>query len=326
MLKKAMIMAAGVGSRLGALSNFVPKPLVPLANIPAMDILVNHLKSFGINDIIANTFYKAEQIKSHYKNTNITFITENELSGTAGGVKKCQFFFNENEDFIVMSGDGLSDIDINDAYLSHKNSHATATIVVKEVEQKEVSKYGIIVPDKNGYVFSFQEKPSITDAKSNLANTGIYIFSYEIFKYIPQNTFYDFAKNVFPLLLSEGEKINTYIHKGYWSDIGSIEQYKQSNIDIISHKVKVHLPYIRQSNNGLYVSENPYNTEFIGCNSVGLNCVFGKNCTIKNSVLWDNIQVKDNVTIENSIILSDTIVSNSVRDEIITQEKVEVSV
>ena len=152
MLKKAMIMAAGVGSRLGALTNIVPKPLVPLANTPAMDILINHIQSF----------------------------------------------FDKDEDFIILSGDGLTDLDIEKAYFSHKKSNAIATIVAKEVEHNEVSKYGIIVTDENGFVESFQEKPPTREAKSNLANTGIYIFNYKIFNYIPSNTFYDFAKNVFP--------------------------------------------------------------------------------------------------------------------------------
>ena len=241
MLKKAMIMAAGVGSRLEPLSSVVPKPLVPLTNIPTMDILVNHLKSFGITDVIANTYHKAEVIQNHYNKDNLginfKFVKETELSGTAGGVKKCQFFFDENQDFIIMSGDGLTDINITAAYEAHKKSGSIVTIITKDVEHKEVSKYGIIVPDKNGFVESFQEKPSIEEAKSNLANTGIYIFNYEIFKYIPENTFYDFAKNVFPSILSAGIKINTYNHYGYWSDIGSITQYKQSNSDIIEGKV-----------------------------------------------------------------------------------------
>ena len=156
MLTKAMIMAAGVGSRLEPMSSVVPKPLVPLANIPTMDILVGHLQTCGIKDVIANTYFKAEQLQEHYRkhnfSLNINFIKEDELSGTAGGVKKCQFFFDENQDFIVMSGDGLTDIDIQKAYQAHKHSGAIATIVAKEVEHKEVHKYGIIVTDRNGFV------------------------------------------------------------------------------------------------------------------------------------------------------------------------------
>ncbi len=326
MIKKAMIMAAGVGSRLGLLSDIVPKPLVPLANIPVLDIILKHLSSFGINDVIANTFFKAEYIQSHCVNNNyginFNYIQENELSGTAGGLKKCQFFFENEDDFIVMSGDGLSDIDINSAYNSHKLSGAIATIVTKEVHHSEVSKYGIIVPDKNGLVKSFQEKPNINEAKSNLANTGIYIFKYEIFNYIPKDTFFDFAKNVFVSLMENNIKINTYNHNGYWSDIGSIEQYKQSNRDILDNLIKCIEPKnLIKLNAGKYIKDEntiiSNSSKFEGNSIIGKNCIIGQNSMIKNSILWDNIEVKDNVKINNSIVLPNTIVSTSAENEII---------
>ena len=328
MLKKAMIMAAGVGSRLEPLSSVVPKPLVPLANMPTMDILVRHLASFGIKNIIANTYHKAEAIKEHYKTCNIVdieFITEVELSGTAGGVKKCQFFFDKDDDFIIMSGDGLTDINIKEAYESHKKSNAIVTIVAKDVPHKEVSKYGIIVPDSDGYVESFQEKPSLEDAKSNLANTGIYIFNYEIFNFIPENTFYDFAKNVFPSIMANGLKINTYIHTGYWSDIGSLDVYHQSNIDLLNQAIRTYQPTVIKTLNGQYtVGENTViSSDTIVENDciIGKNCKFGKNTLVKNSIIWDNVDIADNVVIENSIILSDTVIDKSVKNQIISTEK-----
>lgn len=333
MLTKAMIMAAGVGSRLEPLSSIVPKPLVPVANIPVMDILVKHLASNGVKDIIANTHHKAEYIQNHFKennfNINIQFIKEEKLSGTAGGVRKCRFFFDEGQDFIVMSGDGLSDINIKEAYNSHKKSGSPVTIVAKEIEHKEVHKYGIIVADKNGFVTSFQEKPSLKEAKSNLANTGIYIFNYKIFDFIPENTFYDFAKNVFPSILNSEIKINTYIHKGYWSDIGSIEQYKQSNIDVINKKIgSVNVNAIL-SGSSKYVCKDILlmgnNCILEGNNVFGRNCRIGNNSRIINSVIWDNVDIEDNVTVENSIILPNITVGKSVYNDVIsehTKEKV----
>ncbi len=327
MLKKAMIMAAGVGSRLEALSNALPKPLVPLANIPAMDILIEHLSSFGINNIIANTYYKSEIIQNHYRNSRfcIDFISENELSGTAGGLKKCQFFFNRGEDFIVMSGDGLSDIDIDKAYESHKKSNAIATIVLKEVEKCKVNIYGIVVRDESGYVKSFQEKPKIEDAKSTLANTGIYIFNYKIFDYIPEFTFYDFAKNVFPNLLKSGEKINTFILDGYWSDIGSIEQYKKSNFDILNNNIKSLKVKTVESDKGIYIAGNNFEksagAEIIGNCIFGNNCKIGKNSKIINSVIWNNVSIADNVEINDCIILNNIHLEESANSEIVAFNK-----
>ncbi len=329
MLKKAMIMAAGVGSRLGPLSNIVPKPLVPVANVPVMALLAKHLLSHGITNIAANTHYKSEQIINYFSKhdfgINFKFIKEEKLSGTAGGVKKCQFFFDRNEDFIVMSGDGLTDIDIYKAYECHKKSQSVATIVIKEVQNSEIHKYGIVVPDNKGFVLSFQEKPSINEAKSNLANTGIYIFHYDIFSYIPADTFFDFAKNVFPMLIQNNIPVNTYVSEGYWSDIGSIEQYKKSNIELLDGIVSSYIPEVHNAKNGRYISGGNFksglNSEFIGRCVIGNNCTVGLNSKIINSILWDNIIIKDNVTVENSIILPDTIVSESCLNTIIESKQ-----
>lgn len=334
MLTKAMIMAAGVGSRLEALSDMLPKPIVPLVNIPAMDIIVRHLSSFGIKKIIANTYYKADDIKNRYTNNkfgvDFAFIKENELSGTAGGVKKSQFFFDKNEDFIVMSGDGLCDIDINKAYESHIKSGALATIVLKEVNSDMVNLYGIVVPEERGYVKSFQEKPNAQEAKSNLANTGIYIFNYRIFDFIPENTFFDFAKNVFPLLMQNGEQINTFIMDGYWSDIGSIEQYKLSNFDILNKKLRNFIPDVKKSKTGIYCAGD--NSVIEDGAIITGTCVFGKNCRIEkgakiiNSVLWDNVYVKSGAVIENSIVLNDSEIIDNIKDTVYTEQKTAISV
>lgn len=198
---KAMIMAAGMGSRLEPITLIMPKPLIPVVNRPLMDILLGQLHSIGIKDVISNTYYLSNQIIDRYKKNNLginfNYIKETELSGTAGGMKKCQYFFDEGEDFVVMSGDVLTNADIKNAIKHHKESGAIATIGVKQVPHEKVSHFGVVVTDKDGYITEFQEKPSVEEAKSNLINTGIYVFNYRIFDYIPENTFYDFAKMYF---------------------------------------------------------------------------------------------------------------------------------
>lgn len=331
MLKKSMIMAAGVGSRLGILSDVLPKPLVPLVNKAAMDLIINHLYSFGIEKFIANTYYKAECIENHYKDNKDIFLNrEKELSGTAGGVKKCQNFFTHNEDFIVMSADGLCDIDVSKLYDSHIKSGAIATIVLKEVSIEKIPMYGIVVPDEHNFVNSFQEKPEAKDAKSNLANTGIYIFNYRIFDYIPENEFYDFAKNVFPSMLAKGEKINTYLHNGYWSDIGSIDQYKESHFDILNKKIDNYQPEIYKTEFGQYAKGKGFQIDessvIYGNCSFGNNCVIGKNVKIINSILWDNVTVKEGTVIDNSIILSGATISGGVKNTIISAKEESISI
>lgn len=319
---KAMVMSAGMGSRLEPLTLQVPKPLVPVCNRPVMDILFERLANIGIKDVICNTYYLSEQIIERYKANNLginfNHITEETLSGTAGGLKKCQFFFNEGEDFVVLSADGLTNADILTGINVHKNSGAIATIGVKQVNHDEVPNFGVVVTDKDGFITEFQEKPSIEEAKSDCINTGIYIFNYKIFDYIPDNTFYYFAKNVFPKLLAE-RQINTFIINDYWSDIGTLEQYKQSILDVFNGICSFKHDSIIYTDTGAYISSSsiPKNVKFIGNSTIGNNCKIGENVTIENSIIWDNVRIANNLHIKNSIIASDEVVACNINNKVI---------
>lgn len=320
MIKKAMVMAAGIGSRLDPLTQKIPKPLVPVLNKPVMDILLQKLKDYGVEKVIANTHYLAEQIQNRYtKNSPVDihfdYIHEETLSGTAGGVKKCEFFFDDVEDFIVVSADGLHDADLDKIVKSHKESGCIATMAISAVDHAEVCHFGVVVPTKEHYVSEFQEKPSIEEAKSNYINTGIYVFNKRIFDFIPKGEKYDFAKNVFPRLLEAGEKINTYRIYSYWSDIGTIEQYIQSNIDALSKKVLIKDPNIIRKYDSVYViGENtklPEDTSLLNNVVIGKNCTIGKNVKMENVILWDNVTVADNVTLKNVVCANNTTIKSS---------------
>lgn len=325
---KAMVMSAGIGSRLEPLTLDVPKPLIPVANKPVMDILFENLAYVGITDVICNTYYLAEQIIKRYKNNklgiNFNYITEETLSGTAGGVKKCQFFFDKNEPFLVLSADGLTNADIQKGIEIHKNSNAIATIGIKQIKKEEVSNFGVVVTDKNGFITEFQEKPSVKDAKSNFINTGIYIFDYKIFDYIPENTFYDFAKNVFPKLLAE-HAINTFEIKDYWSDIGTLEQYKQSCQDVFDGKCIINNVSIKQTRNGAYISATDKldaSLNFIGNSIIGKNVKIGKHAIIENSIIWDNVTIAEGIVIKNCVIGANCTISASISEEIIKSDSI----
>ncbi len=319
---KAMIMAAGVGSRLDPLTQMVPKPLVPIANKPVMDILLEYLAKIGVRSVISNTHYLADKIIERYSNNsfgiNFNYIKEETLSGTAGGLKKCQYFFDEDEDFIVLSGDGVSNVDLIRGLQVHKASDAIATIGIKQIPKNEVSHFGVVVTDADGFITEFQEKPPVELAKSNYINTGIYIFNYKIFDYIPKDTFYDFAKNVFPDLLAE-RQINTFVINEYWSDIGTLTQYQQSSQDLFNKSYTFsHAPIIKTST-GAYISESvlPMSVKFIGNTTIGSGCIIGKNVTLENCILWNNVTVRDNITLKNCVIASNSVINRDLQSQIV---------
>jgi len=306
---KAMVMAAGMGSRLEPITLIMPKPLIPVMNRPLMDIILGQLAKAGVKDVISNTYYLADQIINRYEHNkagiNFSYIKETELSGTAGGMKKCQFFFEKGEDFIVMSGDGLTNVDIKKAVDIHKKSGVIATIGVKEVPHELVSHFGVVVTDDNGYITEFQEKPPLEDAKSNLINTGIYVFNYKIFDYIPEGEFYDFARNVFPKLLSD-RQINTFRIDGYWNDIGTIEQYKQSIQDVFNGKCKIEHGKITETNLGNYLagdSKIPSRARFNGNTVIGNNCKLGEYIMLDNCIVFDGAEIPAGSELKDCVVL-----------------------
>jgi len=324
MVLKAMVMAAGVGSRLDPLTKCVPKPLVPVANRPVMDILFEKLLAVSVKDVIANTHYLSDKIVEHYKDNklgiNFSHVYEETLSGTAGGVKKCQFFFDEGEDFFVLSADGLTNADLEAGLRSHRESGAIATIGIKKIAMEEIPHFGVVVTDEKGFITGFQEKPSIKEAKSDCINTGIYIFNYELFNYIPKDSFYDFAKNVFPELLEKGIKINTFNVEEYWSDIGTLEQYAQSTNDLFNDLYTINHSGIVKTDTGSYIAGKSHiasSATFIGNNTIGKNCIVGKNVTIENCIIWDDVEIKDNVKLQSCIVASHSEIHASIVNQIV---------
>lgn len=321
-----MIMAAGAGTRLNPLTLNVPKPMVPVVNTPILEFILRHLQKSNINDVVANTHYIAESIQNVYGGENrlgmnFQYVYEPKLTGTAGGVKKTEFFFTPGETFIVVSGDALTDVNIEKLYEQHKKSGAIATMALKEIPISEVEHFGVVVIDKDSRVIGFQEKPQPEEAKSNLVNTGIYIFETDVFKYIPANQFYDFAKNVFPSMMDNNEPLFGYVIEDYWNDIGTIKQYKYSSMDILNKKVKLDIPYEENQNGWIASSSNisdsvmikgisvigegttiENNVKFSENNIIGNNCIIKAGARIVNSIIWDNVIIGENVSLDNCII------------------------
>ena len=319
-----MIMAAGVGSRLEPLTFEVPKPLVPICNVPVMDILLQNLKNAGFASVIANTYYLAEQIHERYTNNSpididFNYIKEEELSGTAGGVKKCQFFFDEDSSFLVVSADGLSNINFNETFEEHLKKGAIATMITKEVAMEEVFKYGVVVTDNDGFVKEFQEKPSIEEAKSNKINTGIYVFDYKIFDYIPKNTKYDFAKDVFPKLLKDNIKINTINTEAYWSDIGSVSQYIESNFDALSGKIDVTCIEKQSISKTADIEKS---VEILDNTIIGNKSKVKNNAKLINSIIWDNVIIGEDVIVKDSVIASNSKIFNNIEGQILAPNSI----
>lgn len=316
-------MAAGVGTRLRPLTCQVSKPMVPVANQPVLEHVFNLLKKHGITETVVNLHYRPDEITDYFGDgerfgMKIYYSREERLMGTAGGVKKVESHFTET--FVVMSGDGLSDVDLTEAIKFHKDRKALATLVLKRVDYP--LEYGVVIVDEEGRIKRFVEKPSWGEVFSNLANTGIYIFEPEVFKHIPAGEEYDFGAQLFPKFRENDMPIYGYVTESYWTDIGDIVEYRQAHLDALDGSVKVEIPGKRIGGNvwignGAQIDPNAIleGPVVIGENCVvedgakisessviGDNCVIGRGASIKRTVMWDNCHVALNSELRGCVI------------------------
>ncbi len=226
---QAIILAGGVGSRLRPLTNDIPKPMVKMLDKPVLYYIIDLLKKHDFTDIRLTLNYKAEAITDYFKDgsnlgVKLSYYIEEKPLGTAGSVKAASE--DLEEDFLVISGDAFTEINLSEFYYEHKKGEEIATIAVKEVE--DARGFGV-VKVRNGIVEEFIEKP--LNPTEKLINTGIYMFKREVLHLIPEG-FYDFGKDLFPRLVG---KTRAYETREYWSDIGTLKSYYQTNLYVVDN-------------------------------------------------------------------------------------------
>ena len=225
---KAIVLAGGFGSRLKPLTDSCPKPLLRIAGKQMLDYTVAQLHAYGINDITYTLHYYANDIISFcsgYRELRQGFVTELNPLGTCGGVKAA--CGGAGDTFIVVSGDVINNIDLSALMVTHYNSDALVTMAVTPVENPSL--YGVVRLD-GAKVTGFVEKPQ-DSAFGNLINCGVYVVDRRALRYVPENTVFDFARDLFPILLGKG-RLAAYRHEGYWSDIGDFAGYYKTNFDM----------------------------------------------------------------------------------------------
>jgi|SRR5437588_3978065 len=234
---RAMVLAAGLGTRLRPLTYEITKPMVPVLDRPVMEHILDLLDEHRFEQVIANLHYFPDSIREHFGD-RLSYRYEPELLGTAGGVRACSEFFG-GEPFLVISGDALTDIDLGALRDAHRERGGIATLAVKRVEHTE--EYGVVLHDRDGRVTGFQEKPARDEALSDLGNCGIYVFDPAIFDYFPKREFVDWATDVFPVLLDNDVAFHIHEIDSYWNDIGSLHELRSGTFDALCGKLRLHV-------------------------------------------------------------------------------------
>jgi len=336
---KAMILAAGKGTRVRPITHTTPKPMIPILQKPVMEFLLELLRQHGFDQIMVNVSHLAEEIENYFRDgqrfgVQIAYSFEGRIEdgeligdavGSAGGLKRIQDFQPFFDDtFVVLCGDALIDLDLSEAVRRHRAKGAMASLITKRVPRDQVSSYGVVVTDPDGRVLCFQEKPSVEEAASDMINTGIYIFEPEVFTYIPSGEPFDIGSDLFPKLVEAGAPFYALPMEFEWVDIGKVPDYWQAIRSVLQgHVRQVQIPGVEVRPGiftGLNVAANwdKINVEgpiyvggmsriedgatIIGPAMIGPSCHICEGATIDNSIIFDYSRIGAGVRLVEKLV------------------------
>jgi mannose-1-phosphate guanylyltransferase len=337
---KAMILAAGKGTRVRPITYTTPKPMIPILQKPVMEFLIELLRQHGFDQIMVNVSHLAEEIENYFRDgqrfgVQIAYSFEGRIDdegklvgeaiGSAGGMRRIQDFSPFFDDtFVVLCGDALIDLDLTAAVKWHKSKGSIATIITKSVPLEEVSSYGVVVTDEDGRVKAFQEKPSVEEAKSTNINTGIYIFEPEVFNYIPSGVEYDIGGELFPKLVEIAAPFYAIPMDFEWVDIGKVPDYWRAIRGVLLREIKnVQIPG-HEVAPGIYIGLNVAvnwdkvditgpvyigamtriedGAKIVGPTMIGPNCWVCSGATVDNSVIFEYSRLGPGVSLVDKLV------------------------
>lgn len=336
---KAMILAAGKGTRVRPITYTIPKPLIPILEKPVMEFLLELLRQHGFDQIMVNVSHLANEIENYFRDgqkfgVQIAYSFEGrivdgvlvgEAIGSAGGMRRIQDFSPFFDDtFVVLCGDALIDLDLSAAVKWHKSRGSIATVIMKSVPREEVSSYGIVVTDESGRVKAFQEKPKVEEALSTNISTGIYIFEPEVLKYIPSRQTFDIGSELFPKLVQMGAPFYGLVMDFEWVDIGKVPDYWHAIRGVLSGEIKnVKIPG-HEVRPGIYTGLNVAinwdkvdikgpvyiggmtriedGAKIVGPSMIGHNCCICGGATVDNSVIFEYSRLGPRVRLVDKLV------------------------
>jgi mannose-1-phosphate guanylyltransferase len=310
---RAMVLAAGLGTRLRPLTYEITKPMVPVLDRPVMEHILDLLDRHGFEQVIANLHYFPETIREYF-GERLEYRYEPELLGTAGGVRACAEFFGAKEPFLVISGDALTDIDLEAFVARHRATGGIATLAVKRVA--DTREFGVVLHDREGRITGFQEKPAPEEALSDLGNCGIYIFEPEIFDYFPDPAvpavcppFADWAQDVFPALLEHDVPFHIHELSEYWNDVGSLGELRQGTFDALAGELRLEMAGEEVSPGVILAGEQPLgeDIEIDGAAWIGHDVSIGAGVRLMGPVvLGDGARIGARAQLRESIVFPGT--------------------
>jgi len=308
---KAMILAAGLGTRLLPLTRDVAKPAIPFANRPLIHYCLEWLAKNGVKEVVINLHHRPESIISTIKQRSwplkIHLSRESHLLGTAGGVKKAERHFTDGT-FIMVNSDCLFEIDLAAPIAHHREKAAVATMVLREKSDED--SYGTVGIDNRGRITEIKARGLSRREGKGYNFTGIHVLEPEVFGWIPRDRFYEINQEVYPRLIQRGHGVWGYLTHASWAEVGSHETYLKAHRSFLarpgfsvvsqsrfSEGVKLAAPVLIgsacQAEKGARIGPSVV---------LGQDCQIGQGTIIEDSVIWDDVTIGTGAHIRGCIL------------------------
>jgi mannose-1-phosphate guanylyltransferase/phosphomannomutase len=326
---KAVVLAGGLGTRLRPLTCNLPKPMAPVMNRPILEHIVHHLKKHGFTDLVFLLYHQPETIQNYFDDgsrfgVSITHISASEDYGTAGAVKLAANVLSES--FLVVSGDGLTNLNLTRFVDFHKEKHGLGALALAHVP--DPSPFGLVITDQQQRITRFLEKPSWGQVFSDTVNMGVYLLEPQLLDFIPEGREFYFEKDVYPKLLEQGCDLFGFVDACYWRDIGDLRSYHQAHRDVLEGKIQLEIAEPRKNGvwrgkgsklgkgvkleGSLVIGENCQVGDGVTLRNVvlGDHCTVGRNSIITDSILWSGARIGDNCELVNDVIGRGVVIEN----------------
>lgn len=304
---RAMILAAGLGTRLRPVTDTIPKPLLPAVGIPNIVLILMRLRRAGIREIVVNTHWLPNILKAHLGDgaqydVTIAYSDEKELLGTGGGIKNALSLLGD-DDFIVINGDALFSPDIVAATSFHRQTRAHATLIVRK--DPNAKQYGAVGFDNRGQVRKLvygggHDHSGLTYDMF----TGVHILSKHAVERLPDSGC--IVRDTYIPMVEENAPIYALEMGGYFCDLGTVDRYLSANIDLVTGRVSI--PDLHVPSNGVFIGDN---------------CQIDARAHIApGTIICDGVSIEGPVQIERTVILDNAWVNQNISNAVVTSEGV----
>lgn len=305
---RAIVLSAGYGTRLWPLTEDRTKPAIPILGKPLVGYVAEYLAGYGIDEIVVNLHHRPESVRralgdgSHF-GVKLHYVEEPEILGTSGALDNTRAFF-ERETFVVVNGKIITDIDLNAALATHRNSKAIATLVLLPNARRE--RFSVIETE-GGRIKGFAGMPVDSGAGPvPLMFTGIHILEPRILEYVPRGVFSDSVVHVYPKAIAHGEIVAAHVASGKWRELSTLKRYLEISVELLKEAEKT---FVAGANNSIAGSAT------VADAILWDNVEIGAGAHVSRAVLADNVKISAGEMIENAVVVPRNLVEGKKRPE-----------